>query len=78
MVGGTVMKLTEQRCVYSIEARKSTRKFTKMTETSSDVFSVMLPLSDCQRNSPKLKVRLLRGVITQYYAFISLPVQRAF
>ena len=35
LVGGTVMKLTVQRCVYSIGARKSTRKLTKLTETAA-------------------------------------------
>ena len=34
MVNGTVMDLTVQRCVYCIRARKSTRKLTKITESS--------------------------------------------
>ena len=54
---GTVMKVTVQRCDYSIGARKSTRKLTKITETASNDISVMLPLPDCPRNSPKLEAR---------------------
>ena len=33
---------------------------------SSGVFSVMLPLPDCQRNSQKLKARMLRAVVMEY------------
>ena len=35
------MKATVQRCDFSIGARKSTRKLTKITETSSDDISHM-------------------------------------
>ena len=50
----TVMKVTVQRCDYSIGARKSTRKLTKITETSSDDISVILTASATAKNSKRV------------------------
>ena len=75
----TVTKVTVQRCEYSIGARKSTRKLTKITETLSDEISVMLPLPDCPRNSPKTHGHQVRAVFMQYqglYLLCPLANQR--
>ena len=81
LVSYTVMKVTVERCDYSIGARKSIRKLTKITETSSDNISVagisvMLPLPDCQRNSPELEAHMLRTASIRHYNQYTMGLAR--
>ena len=46
----------------------------KETEMRVILFSVMLPLPDCQRNSPELEAQLQRAASIQHYNQYTMSV----